>query len=170
MHPFIAEQLVADRHVRLLADADHNQRVRAVGAGRPGAAPTAIWPRWFRRLGIGALGVVGALVAFAGPPAESRPNSPPSPSGAEVATLVGFTPHASERVAYAPGASRAWAPGQTVTVRVLSGCLSVYDDSSGQRRIYAAGEGYAAGWAPYRAVNETDQEVETLVTTHAQAT
>jgi hypothetical protein len=45
--------------------------------------------------------------------------------------------------------------------------LSVYGPA-GERRVYIAGEGCAAGWAAYRTVNETDEPVETVVTTHVR--
>jgi len=45
--------------------------------------------------------------------------------------------------------------------------LTVYG-ADGERRVYAAGEGYAAGWTTYRTVNETDEPVETLVTNHVR--
>ncbi len=43
--------------------------------------------------------------------------------------------------------------------------MSVYG-TDGERRVVIAGEGYAAGWAAYRTLNETDELVETLVTNH----
>ena len=169
MHPFIAEQLVADRHAQLLAEADHSRLVRAAAADRPLAAQAAVWPRWRFRLGVGTLALVAGLLSFASTPAESRPHSSPSQLGSDHVTLVGLRPDAAEPVSYAPGASRTWPPGRAIIgVKVLSGRLTVYG-AEGERRVYVAGEGYAAGWAAYRTVNETDAPVETLVTNHVRA-
>ena len=167
MHPFIAEQLVADRRAQALADADHSRLVRAVATDRPGGARLPLEPRWRHRLGLGVLGLVAAVVAFAAGPAESG-HYPSSRLRVEPITLVGLTPVASEHLSYEPGASRIWPAGpEIVGVKVLSGRWSVYGPD-GERRVYVAGEGYAAGWAAYRGVNETDEPVETLVTTHVR--
>jgi hypothetical protein len=62
--------------------------------------------------------------------------------------------------------SRTWSAGpEIVAVKVLSGRLSVYG-ADGERRVYVAGDGYAAGSVAYRTANETDELVETLVTHH----
>ena len=167
MHPFIAEQLVADRRAQAFADAHQSRLVRACAANRPLVARPALGPRWRRRLCFGPIALAATLVVFASSPVESGPRST-SPLEVEPITLVGLRAVASERVAYAPGASRTWSPGQHIVgVKVLSGRLTVYG-TNGERRIYVAGEGYAAGWAAYRTVNETDHRVETLVTNHVR--
>lgn len=167
MHPFIAEQLVADRRAQALADADHSRLVRAV-VNRPGGARPPLGPWWRHHLGAGILGLVAAIATFAAGPAESGPNPSMSRLRPEPVTLVGLTATGTEHVSYEPGASRTWSAGpEIVGVKVLSGRLSVYGPE-GERRVYIAGEGYAAGWAAYRAVNETDVRVETLVTNHGR--
>jgi hypothetical protein len=168
MHPFIAEQLVADRRAQALAEAHHRRLVRAVTANRPGGVRQPLRPRWRHRLGVGVLGLVAAVVTFAAGPAGSGSDRSTPRLRAEPTTLVGLKAIASEQVSYEPGASRMWptAP-EIVGVKVLSGRLSVYG-TDGERRVYVAGEGYAAGWAAYRTVNETDQPVEALVTTHVR--
>ena len=86
-------------------------------------------------------------------------------TGAPV-TLVGLQVLRTEKVALAPGASRAWPAGDRVQgVAVVSGRVTVYG-STGDRAVYGAGQGFAAGWEPYRMVNETDSPVELLVTFH----
>lgn len=168
MHPFIAEQLIADRRAQALADARQSRLVRAVATDRPGGAHLRLEPRWRHRLGVGALGLVAAVVAFAGSPAQSGPYPSTSRLRAEPITLVGLTPVASEHVSYEPGGSRRWSAGPGIVgIKVLSGRLSVYG-TGGERRVYTAGEGFAAGWAEYRTVNETDEQVETLVTNHVR--
>ena len=168
MHPFIAEQLVADRRAQALADAHHSRLVRAAAASTPSGTRPQSGPRWRHRLRVGILGLVAAIVAFAAGPAESGPYPSTSRLRAEPITLVGLRAIASEQVSYEPGASRTWSAGpEIVAVKVLSGRLSVYG-ADGERRVYIAGEGYAAGWAEYRTVNETDEHVETLVTNHVR--
>ena len=46
---------------------------------------------------------------------------------------------------------------------MLSGRVAVYGPS-GERTVYGPGQSFAAGWAPYWTVNETDSTVELLVT------
>lgn len=168
MHPFIAEQLVADRRAQALADAHHSRLVRAVAANRPGGARPRLGPLWRRRLGVGILCLVAGIATFASEPAESGSYPSTSRLRAEPITLVGLRAIASEHVSYEPGAFRTWSAGpEIVGVKVLSGRLSVYG-ADAERRVYVAGEGYAAGWADYRTVNETDEPVETLVTTHVR--
>lgn len=107
-------------------------------------------------------------MALAAGPAQSGFGPSTPRLRAEPITLVGLKATAFEYVSYEPGASRAWEAGpEIVGVKVLSGRLSVYG-TDGQRRVYIAGEGYAAGWAAYRTVNETDGLVETLVTKHVR--
>lgn len=166
MHPFVAEQLVADRRAQALADAHQSRLVRATAAKQPlgATARPRLEPRWCCRLTSGTIALAATLVAFFSSPVESSPGHSTSPLEVESINLVGLRVIASERLSYEPGASRTWSPGpQIVGVKVLSGRLTVYGPN-GQRRIYVAGEGYAAGWAAYRTVNETDQRVETLVT------
>ena len=101
--------------------------------------------------------------------AKATRDAPPSTSSTrgEAVTLVGLTPQGKERVAYEPGASRSWSPNERIVgVAVLSGRLTVYGPGD-ERQVYGAGEGYAAGWMAHRTVNETDDPVETLVTSHA---
>ena len=168
MHPFIAEQLVADRRAQALTDANHSRLVQAVAVNQPGGARPSMLPRWRHRLGVGILGLLAAVVTFAGGPAESGPKPWTSRLRPEPVTLVGLKVTGTEHVYYEPGASRTWSAGpEIVGVKVLSGRLSVYD-SDGERRVYIAGEGYAAGWAAYRTVNETDERVETVVTNHVR--
>ena len=168
MHPFIAEQLVADRRAQALAEAHQSRLVRTFAASRPlGARPR--WGfRWRRRLCVGTVALVATVVTFASSPAESGPGQSTSPHEVEPITLVGLRAVASEHLSYEPGASQTWSPGpHIVGVKVLSGRLTVYG-TNGERSVYAAGEGYAAGWAAYRTVNETDHRVETLVTNHVR--
>lgn len=168
MHPFIAEQLIADRRAQALADAEHSRLVRVFAANRPLGARPQLRPRWRRRLCVG-IGLVATLVAFASSPVESGRGQSTSPLEVEPITLVGLRVIASERLTYEPGGSQTWAPGpQIVGVKVLSGRLTVYGPN-GERQIYVAGDGYAAGWAAYRTVNETDQRVEILVTDHVRS-
>ena len=159
MQPNMAEQVIADRKGQALADVAGNSPRRA----RPQCRP---W--WRGRLGVGTTVLVAATLAFAG----GRDESGSDPSSArlrnEAGTLVGLRATESERVFYEPGGSRSWSPGpQIIGVKVISGRVTVYG-VDGERRVYIAGEGYAAGWAPHRAVNETDEPVETLVTHHAR--
>lgn len=168
MHPFIAEQLVADRHAQALADAHRSRLARAAAANRP-AVPGRGWgPKWRHRLRVGSLGLLAALAMLAAGPRESGPYLASSGIWAEPVTLVGHRAIASEQVSYEPGASRTWSPGsETLGVKVLSGRLTIYG-TDGSRRVYIAGEGYAAGWAAHRTANETDERVETLVTSHVR--
>ena len=164
MHPFIAEQLVAHRQAQALADAHRSRLVRAAAANRPrGARPGRRYRLW-----VGTTVLVAATIAFARGPAESRPDTSTARLGTEAVTLVGLRATASEMVPYEPGASRTWSPGpQIVGAKVTSGRLTVYG-IDGERRVYIAGEGFSAGWAAYRTVNETDELVETLVTNHVR--
>jgi hypothetical protein len=124
-------------------------------------------PGWRRRFGVAVLGLAAATMTSGTAPAESRPNST-SHLETERATLVGLRRVASEQMSYEPGASRTWSPSpQIIGVKVLSGRVTVYG-SDDERQVYLAGEGYVAGWAPYRSVNETDERVETLITNHVR--
>lgn len=168
MHPFIAEQLIADRRTQELADAHHSRLVRAAANNRPGGIRPRSGTRWRHLLGAGIVGLVAAIATFAAGPAGSGPHLPTSHLRGEPVTLVGLKAVASENVAYEPGASRTWSPDSAIlSVKVLSGQLTVYTD--GERRIYITGEAYAAGWAAYRTANETDERVETLVTKHVRS-
>lgn len=162
MHPFIAGQPVPDHEARAPEAARYSRLVRSfriVWAGRR--------PQFGPALGLGAaLAIAAALVACHGAGTQFDAGTSSSPVQAGSVNLVGLTPERVERVTYEPGASRSWSPGpQIVGVRVLSGRLTVYG-GDGEPRVYVTGEGYAAGWAAYRTVNETDQRVETLVTHH----
>ena len=81
-------------------------------------------------------------------------------------TLVGLQAQRTEAVALAPGASRTWPEGAGVQgVAVTSGWVTVYG-STGVGAVYGRGQGFAAGWEPYRIANETDSPVELVVTFH----
>jgi len=83
-------------------------------------------------------------------------------------TLVGLLAQRTERLAYDPGATRAWEPSPEVhSVVVVSGRVTVYGPA-GERQVYEQGQGYAAGWAPYQTTNETTASAETLVTFHVR--
>ena len=168
MHPFVAEQLVADRRAQALADAHHSRLVRAAAANRRRDAGPPLGTRWRHRLCVATTALVAATVAFANGPAESRSDPSTSRVRGEAVTLVGLRATAFDQVSYDPGESRTWSAGpQVVGVKVLSGRLTVYG-IDGERRVYAAGEGYAAGWAAYQTVNETYERVETLITNHVR--
>ncbi len=167
MHPFIAEQLVGHHRAQALADAHHSRVVRVAADDRSRGSGPLFRPSWRRRLSIAVLGLAAATMTSTSAPAESRPDST-SHLEAERATLVGLRAVASEQMSYEPGASRTWAPSrQIIGVKVLSGRLTVYG-SDNEQQVYLAGEGYAAGWAPYRSVNETGERVETLITNHVR--
>ncbi|MDQ3640393.1 MAG: hypothetical protein M3450_02695 [Actinomycetota bacterium] len=83
-------------------------------------------------------------------------------------TLVGLQVQRTEAVALAPGATRAWPAGGGVAgVLVVSGRVAVHG-STGDRAVYGPGQGFAAGWEPYRIINETESPVELVVTFHAE--
>lgn len=109
--------------------------------------------------------VLATLVAFIGAsPFPNRPSVGPAAPG----TLVGLIAQRTERLAYDPGATRAWAPSAEVhSVVVVSGRITVYGPA-GERQVYGKGEGFAAGWAPYRTTNETGAFAETLMTFHVR--
>jgi hypothetical protein len=107
--------------------------------------------------------VVATLLAPIG--AWPLRNEPPIRPAAPV-TLVGLISQRTERLAYDPGATRAWASSPEVhSVVVVSGRITVYGPA-GERQVYGQGQGFAAGWAPYRTTNETGASAETLVTFH----
>lgn len=165
MHPFVAEQLVSHHQARAHDAARHSRLVKAVASCRPRRARA----RFSRSVQVAAVLVLGlTLIGITGGTAD--PDSGPSGPGVRTdsVTLVGLTPEAVERVSYAPGAARDWPAGEHVVgVAVVAGTLTVYGPGS-QRHVYTAGQGYAAGWTAYRTVNETDEPVETWVTSHAQ--
>ena len=100
-----------------------------------------------------------ALVALAGAYTRSGGDPPRLPVRPEAVQLVGLTAQRVERVTYEPGAVAVWSPGeQIVGVAVQSGTLTVYGPA--ERRVYVAGERYAAGWIAYRTVNEADDPVK----------
>jgi hypothetical protein len=109
--------------------------------------------------------VVATLLAPIG--AWSLRSEAPVGAAAPV-TLVGLIAQRTERLVYDPGETRAWAPGPEVhSVVVVSGRITVYGPA-GERQVYAQGQGFAAGWAPYRTTNETGASAETLVTFHVR--
>lgn len=111
---------------------------------------------------IGPAAALVALVALAGAPAAAnmRPDAAPP-------SLVGRSIERVEQVAYAAGEARAWPGGAGVQATVVvSGRITVYG-LSGEGRVYEHGQGFAAGWEPYRTVNESAQPVRTLTTFHA---
>lgn len=100
----------------------------------------------------------GLLAALAGAPASAEVKAP---------SLVGRSPERVDSLAYAAGESRTWPAGDGVVATVvLAGRLTVYG-SAGEGQAYGPGQGFAAGWAPYRTVNESSEPVRTLVTFHA---
>lgn len=109
--------------------------------------------------------VVATLLAPIG--AWSLRNEAPVGAASPV-TLVGLVAQHTERLAYDPGATRAWVPSPEVhSVVVVSGRITVYGPS-GERQVYAQGQGFVAGWAPYWTTNETTASAETLVTFHVR--
>jgi hypothetical protein len=165
MHPFIAEQLVASHQTDLHEAARHHRFVMAARAATARTPRTRLrWP--LRVSGVLLLGIT--LIAFTDASAVfgsslSRPAVRP-----EWVTLVGFTPEAEERIRFEPGASRFWPAGEHIVgVAVVAGSLTVYGPA-GERTVYTAGDGYAAGWTGYRAENETADPVEISVTRHAR--
>ena len=109
--------------------------------------------------------VLATLVAVIGAsPSLNRP--PVRPAG--VVSLVGLTAQRTEHVAYKPGETRTWAPsGEVHSVVVVSSRITVHGPA-GDRKVYGHGQGFVAGWVPYRITNETDSVVETLVTFHVR--
>ncbi len=165
MHPFVAEQLMADHQARAHEAARHSRLVRSVTAARPRSA-RAEFPRHLRLAAVLALGAT--LLAFTDANAVFDPRPSKPGVSTEPVTLVGLARSGEERIVYEPGASRAWAAGEhIVAVAVVAGALTVYGPA-GERHVYTAGEGFAAGWTPYRTVNETDDQVETMVTSHVR--
>jgi hypothetical protein len=90
-----------------------------------------------------------------------------SPANVAAPSLVGLRVERVESVAYVAGESRAWPAGAGVVATVVvAGRLTVYG-SAGEERAYGTGQGFAAGWEPYRTVNESSERVHTSVTFHA---
>ncbi len=102
----------------------------------------------------------GLAVLAASTPGDSRATGAP-------VTLVGLQVQRTEAVTLAPGASRAWPASDGVQgVAVVSGRVTIHGPT-GIPTVYGPGQGFAAGWEPYRTVNKTDSPVEMLVTFHA---
>jgi hypothetical protein len=84
--------------------------------------------------------------------------------GATAMTLVGHEVLGVETKTYSPGHAEAW--GEDIGlhgVSVIAGTLTVH--SLGAAPVpYGPGQGYVAGWAPYRAVNDGSVPVEVVVT------
>lgn len=109
--------------------------------------------------------VLASLVAAVG--ASPSPSRPPVRL-ADPVLLVGLTAERTEHLVYDAGATRTWASsGDVHSVVVVSGRITVHGPA-GDRQVYGHGEGFAAGWLPYRITNETDSVVETLVTFHVR--
>ena len=119
MHPYIAEQLIADRQAQALAAAHHSRLVRAVAGDRPSRPRPQCRPGWRRRLWVGTMVLAAATIAFAGGPAESGSDRSTARRGTEAGILVGLRAVDSEPVYYAPGASRTWAPASSSLTRWL---------------------------------------------------
>ena len=139
-----------------------------------GASENGLDPSRTRRSAVGrkgkALLVAGAaalatsMAVIGASPLPSRPSVGP----AGPVTLVGLIAQGREHVAYDPGGARAWAASPEVhSVVVVSGRITVYGPT-GERQVYGEGQGFAAGWAPYRTTNETGAPAETLVTFHSR--
>ncbi len=79
-------------------------------------------------------------------------------------TLVGYEVLGVETKTYPPAHSRAWGDDVGLhAVSVIAGTLTVH--SVGATAVsYGPGQGYVAGWAPYRAVNDGAVPVEVVVT------
>ena len=85
-------------------------------------------------------------------------------SEAAAMTLVGHKVLGVETKTYSPGHAEAW--GEDIGlhgVSVIAGTLTVH--SLGAAPVpYGPGQGYVAGWAPYRVVNDGPVPVEVVVT------
>ena len=79
-------------------------------------------------------------------------------------TVVGHEVLGVDRTTYPPAHSRAWNEDIGLhAVSVIAGTLTVH--SLGAAPVsYSPGQGYPAGWAPYRAVNDGAVPVEVVVT------
>ena len=71
MHPFITEQLIADRHAQALADASRSRLVRCAANNRPLPEQAQPSPGWRRRLAVSTLALVARIVPLAARPDES---------------------------------------------------------------------------------------------------
>jgi hypothetical protein len=86
------------------------------------------------------------------------------------ATVVGHAVLGVETKMYPPGHVEAW--GQDIglhAVSVIAGTLSV-DSGGATPASYGPGQGYVAGWAAYRAVNDGSVALEVVVTRLARRT
>lgn len=109
--------------------------------------------------------VVAMVLALIG--ASPLPTRPSARTAGPI-TLVGLTAQHTEHVVHDPGATRTWAPSsQLHSVVVVEGQITVYGPA-GERQVYGQGQGFVAGWAPYRTSNETGAPAETLVTFHVR--
>ncbi len=153
MHPYVAEQLFAHRRSQLLEEARRSHLQRLARCRAPGRR----WPA----LPVALVLSAALMVAQGTAGSEVPPAHVPANSGQ---ALAGFASGGSERVVYAPGESRTWAPTRGLhTVVVLSGRLTIRA-SDGRHRSYSQGEAFAAGWEHYTAVNEGSTTVESVVT------
>ncbi len=96
-----------------------------------------------------------------GPPDDGEASVTSHPAAM---TLVGHEVLGIERKTYPPGHTEAWDEDIGLhAVSVISGRLTV--NSGGATPVsYGPGQGYVAGWAPYRAVNDGSVPVEVVVT------
>ena len=79
-------------------------------------------------------------------------------------TLVGHEVFGVEIETYPPGHAENWAQGIGLhAVSVTAGTLTVHSGGA-TPASYGPGQGYVAGWAPYRAVNDGSVPVEVVVT------
>ncbi len=96
-----------------------------------------------------------------GPPEDGEASAT---SEAAAMTLVGHEVLGVETMTYPPAHSRAW--GEDIglhAVAVIAGTLTVHGFGAAPAS-YGPGQGYVAGWAPYRAVNDGPVPVEVVVT------
>ncbi len=96
-----------------------------------------------------------------GPPDDGEASVTSQPAAM---TLVGHEVLGVETKTYSPGHAEAWAEDIGLHgVSVIAGTLTVH--SLGAAPVpYGPGQGYVAGWAPYRAVNDGPVPVEVVVT------
>lgn len=96
-----------------------------------------------------------------GPPVDGEAWATSEPAAI---TLVGHKVLGVETKTFPPGHSRTW--GEDIelhAVAVIAGTLTVH--GVGATPVsYGPGQGYVAGWAPYRAVNDGSVPVEVVVT------
>ena len=96
-----------------------------------------------------------------GPPEDGEASATSEPAAM---TLVGNEVLGVETKTYLPGHAEAWEQDIGLhTVSVIAGTLTVHS-GAGTPASYGLGQGYVAGWAPYRAVNDGSVLVEVVVT------